>query len=213
MVFLPWALSVLFTLPKSFEKDVVYKPAGKEKNTKEEVGYLCYIREGNQKVMFTTLQKGLNIIADISILAVIVISYAITWWLYLKARKENQRVQDANKLNADQLEVLNKHVKHIRTSLSTAIGLISICFVVLRLPLAIFIRTVPKGENGISFISPGLGTCVLFYQMQFCVNFIIYAVFMADYRKAFVDAFRLTCPCLFKRSRNRNEVEDIEMEN
>ena len=212
-----WICPILLSLPKSYEKGVTFEPGGN--NTDEELGYLCYPVEADQngspqKVIFTNLQQIMNMVTDISLFVVIVISYVVTWCIF---KKEAEGAMDVLPEGCRR-EEFNEQVKHLRKSLSIAIGLVSVCFLVLRLPLIIFVReldllghTGGGGKDGIAFISPGLGICVLLFQLQFCVNFVIYAIFMADYRNAFLDALYLMCPCCFKWPRNHNN-EDMKLE-
>ena len=187
-------LPILASLPKSFEDGVTFKLA-------EETGSerFCYSEEKDSRLMFTKVQNIVNLTSYGTVFVIIVISYLMTWWLLKKNVQEAREIDDGGtQTNIEQVESRRK-------SLLIAIGLIFVCYIVLRLPLAI---VGPTYE--IDSISSWLGICVLLFEMQFCTNVIIYAVFMADFREAFLDVFYLMCPCCFKWPRNLNK-EDMEM--
>lgn len=200
-------LPILTTLPQSLEEGVTYEPAGS--NTEEELGYLCYPVQEGEKVLFTSLQHTLSITVDALIFAIIISCYLITWWYYRRGKKKIQEAQDPQGPNHMYHEIFGQHFKKLKKELIRAIGLISACFIVLRLPYHIFVTTLPS-KDGVQFITPGMYICLVLYQMQFCVNIVIYAVVVADYREAFLDAFRFMCPCCCKAQRT-TENEENEM--
>ena len=203
MVFSVWAFPILVSLPKSFEEGAKFEPA-----EEEELGYRCYSVKNHETVLFTKVQEILNFTTDISIFLIVVVGYVITWWIL---RKKIQQAKDTMDETGIQIDM--RGVESQQRSFLIAVGLISASYVVLRLPLAIFgQKYLPTDDDGKKFISPWLGTCILLYQMQFCINFVIYAIFLADYWEAFLDVFYLMCPCCFKWPRNLNHDQDLEIE-
>ena len=88
-----------------------------------------------------------------------------------------------------------------------AVGLIYVCYVVLRLPLFLFGKdfNLEGGVGGDNGSSLWLAICVIIYQIQFSMNFLIYAVLVSNYRKAFRDIISMIFPCCFKSPMpNRN---------
>ena len=205
-----WVLPILIGLPKSFESDVEYR-SGKG----SDIGAICYVVEGGNRTLFSDVQYFTNLATDVVLLAVITVCYVIIFWklrkLAQQAREEIQRslTEDRCSITSSSLIDFEVRVKTLQKSLSAAVGLIYVCYAVLRLPLVICGNYFgPEGgvdsDNGISL---WLVICIIIYQIQFCVNFIIYAVLMANYREAFLDIIRMMCPCFFKRLGANNNVD------
>ena len=192
MVFIVWVFPILVSLPKSFEGDVTFEPA-----KEAALGRNCHAIENGEAVVFTKVERILNFTTDFAVLLIVVVSYAITWWTLNKTFKHLKATMAETGMHID-----TKEIERRKKSLERAIILISVSYFALRLPFAFFAQQIPNDVDGNKFISIKLGVGILLYQMQFCVNFVIYAVYLGDYWEAFLDVFYLVCPCCFKWPRN-----------
>lgn len=163
--------------------------------------------KSGEAVVFTKVEKIINLTTDVSVLLIVIVGYAITWWTLDKNLKQIKATMAETGMHID-----TKEIERRRTSLKRAIILIAVSYLVLRLPFAIFSGQIPNDVDGNKFISITLGIGILLFQMQFCVNFVIYAIYLGDYWEAFLDVFYLVCPCCFKWPRNINNKEEVEME-
>ena len=131
-----------------------------------------------------------------------------------KQKTLDKQVKEAPTNGALQNEIMIKKVSAIRRSLLIAIGLICVCYVICRLPLGLFSRGLPDSQDDEEFNSPLqvlLGISVILYQVQFCINIVIYAIFVENYRQAFLDIFYLITPCCTKRPQERTDEATFGM--
>lgn len=195
-----WIIPILISLPKKFEADVEYRS-----NHGHDVGDICFVVEGGNVTSFSDVQYFTNLVNDVVLLLVIGVCYVIIYWklriLANQARDAIEQFEDRDSISRISLVSFETHVLSIQRSLLISVGLIYVCYVILRLPLVICGKYfgIDGGVDRGTGISLWLLLCTIVYQMQFCVNFIIYAVLMANYRNAFLDIFRIVFPCCFKR--------------
>ena len=195
-----WIIPILISLPKSFESDVEYRS-----NHGHDVGDICFVVEGGNVTSFSDVQYFTNLVNDVVLLVVIGVCYVIIYWklrvLAKQARDAIEQFEDRDSISRISLVSFENHVLSIQRSLLVSVGLIYVCYVVLRLPLVICGKYfgIDGGVDRGTGISLWLLFCIIVYQIQFCVNFIIYAVLMANYRTAFLDIIRMMFPCCFKR--------------
>ena len=192
MIFAAWMIPILSSLPKSFEGGITYSGGGPR------LGNLCFPAKNGTYVAFTKLDTIVNMASFGTHFVIIVTSYLIAWWFWKKTVQQAKEIDAAaREIGVEGTQVVVDQFEARRKSLSIAIGLIFVCYVVLRIPI---IFAAPP--RGIEFMSPWFATSLILFTLQFCLNVIIYAVFMADFRKAFLDIFYLICPCCFKRPRH-----------
>ena len=83
MVFIVWVFSILVGLPKSFEEDVLFEPA-----KEAALGHNCHAIKNGEAVVFTKVERIINLTTDVSVLLIVIVGYAITWWTLDKNLKQ-----------------------------------------------------------------------------------------------------------------------------
>ena len=192
LIFAAWFIPILSSLPKSFQEGITYSGGGPR------LGNLCFPAENGTYVAFTKLDGIVNMASFGTHFVIIVTSYAITWWFWRKTVQQAREIARRSiEIGVEGTQFVIDRVEARRKSLFKAIGLIFVCYAVLRIPIMF-----SASPHGIEFMSPWFATSLILFTLQFCVNIIIYAVFMVDFRKAFLDVFYFMCSCCFKPPRH-----------
>ena len=194
-----WLLPVIFNLPKIFEKGVSFEP-GKlnRRENVSEIGYICYPVENGTKVTWTAKQFTFNIIQDILVLLTIIISGLISWVSFRREIHDNTEKFKHDDLNLWRSNIISKLKKK---DLSLSVSIICITYIVCRFPLAIAYSSQDINEE---VNAAWLQFCVVLYNVQFSLHFIIYAIFQNNYRDAYFDILRLIFPCHQKLCCSKN---------
>ena len=125
-----WVLPVLISLPKSFESDVEFI-AGRRNGTGTTI---CYLREGGNVTLFSDVQYFINVGNDVSVFLVIVACYVLIYCDFRRFRRlHRQSREELGNVNTEtHLDNFERHVEALDKRLCISIGLIYVCFVVLR---------------------------------------------------------------------------------
>ena len=194
LIIAAWLLPTMINIPKSFETGVDFEPGknGTELNNENrtEVGYLCYPTENGTKKMWTESQFQLNLTTDILVLFIIIISGIISWLSFKREVHDNR-----DKFAHDQLRLLRYNIiaKLKKKDLSLSVSIICITYIICRFPLAISGRSSDINEHAF-----WLQFCLLLYNLQFSLHFLVYAIFHNNYRDAYCDVLRKVFPCCNK---------------
>ena len=187
---------MLSGLPKTFESGVNFKPGNGTG-----VGYICYPveeragRQDEARVWFTSLQYKLNLSNDIALLMIMMMSVFIIWYR-LKNEVQDMNTRQSNDLATVIARAISKGQE--RTLYKTA-AFVCTPYIILRLPLYIY------GRDEIIDPPVGLGVCILLYDLQFCIHFLVYAFLHQDYQKAYHDMLRVLFPrCIKERETDRD---------
>ena len=137
--------------------------------------------------MWTEMQFGLNVTTDVLVLLTIILSATMSWISFRREVSDNR-----DKLANDQLRLLRYNIlaKLKKKDLSLSTSIICITYILCRFPLAISGRSADINQHTL-----WLQLCVLLYNLQFNVHFIIYAIFQNNFRDAYCDVLRKLFPC------------------
>ena len=202
LIMVVWVLPILLLgLPKSFESGVRFSPGNGT-----ESGYQCYSEERrvgcNEEwisVWFTRLQCSLNLINDVSLLIIMLISILLIW-LSFEMKMKNQTMRQSTEFGRAWVHNITQAQ---RKSLYKTAAFLCTPNIVLRLPLYVYGR--------VPIIDPpiGLGICTLLYNLQFCTHFLIYQFINKDYDSAYRDLLRKLFPICME---NEDSDDNINAE-
>ena len=203
-----WILPILINIPKILESDVDFKPGP---GNGSGYGYLCYSIKNGTIVVLTETQYILNLINDSIIFLIIVISSFVSWFRFKK--EVDQHRTDA-KNNDVKILALNICAKVEEQTMRIAVSIVCAYYVVVRLPLYIFGHPSMIGLIGHDSVWIAAGISIILYIMQFCTHFLIYAVIMLNFRKAYVDTLQVVFPCCFKctKSNDTNTLDNTNVQ-
>ena len=202
-----WVLPILLLgLPKSFESGVRFSPGNGT-----ESGYQCYPQERPVilkndlritchkewiSVWFTKLQYSLNLINDVSLLIIMLISILLIW-LSFEMKMKNQTMRQSTEFGRAWVHTITQVQ---RKSLYKTAAFLCTPNIVLRLPLYVYGR--------VPIINPpiGLGICTLLYNLQFCTHFLIYQFINKDYDSAYRDLLRKLFTICMKKKDSDDDI-------
>ena len=183
-----WVMPILVNIPKSLERNVEFSP-GKGNN----FGYLCYSKmlPNETVVVFTPTQYILNLVNDLIILIIIVVSGLVTFIRFRQNVKKRKSLLGQN--NEIAHLALNIQARMGKNHIAITASVTGIFYILFRLPL--YIMANPWKIDGQNYLVTG-GTVIL-YIMQFCCHFLIHTLLSRSYREAFADILRPIIPCCF----------------
>lgn len=193
-----WLLPVLINLARVFEQGITFKPGKTNQTPDEEVGYLCYAYEGRQRVLFTTMSYAINLVNDIAVFVVILISNGISIFAF---KNEVQKMNDAEVMERDELKRLRYNIisKLKERKLGAMVFCICLCYILLRLPLTII------GNESIHYWNFKFAFCMFLYNLQFTIHSVIYPIGGKDFAICYLDMLKKIFPCCFhNHSTNAN---------
>ena len=163
------------------------------------------MEEDGKAVVFSDVQYFTNLSTAIGLSVVIVASYVVIYWAFGKQRRQTREELEGRN-EEGLLNNYRRHVDDLRKNLLISIFLIVVSHTVLILPIVIY-DTYFSVEDPDGGFSLGVVICKIIYEINFSVNFLIYAVLMKHYREAFLDILKIIFPCCFKRQISNSDTE------
>ena len=201
IVLVCWLLPVLINLARIFEQGITFN-TGKTNQTlesPEEVGYLCYAYEGPKRVLFTTWSYAINLVNDIMVFVVILISSGISIFAF---KIEVQEMNEAKEMERDELRRFRYNLisKLKERKLGAMVSSICLCYILLRLPLTII------GNENINYWNFRFAFCMFLYNLQFTIHSIIYPIGGKDFAICYLDLLKKIFPCCFHNETTKNNM-------
>ena len=196
MIACAWILPIVLSAPKYVEKGVQFKPGDGN-----ETGYVCYSYVNGTKKVFTDYQWYSNMFQDWSIIIIIIIATAIIFWDIKKKEEQLGKKFVTGEIPTSNSDMMDK-MRAARNKLTLTLTLICAIYISFRFPLVIaghFVEVVRDTAVNI---------CLLIYQLQFCLNILVYAFVQQDYQNAYIDFLRKMLPCCFKCQTNDETVDN-----
>ena len=194
-----WLLPIIIHIGRIFEKGItfqhgkanVYSIDHKNVSNHDEVGYLCYAYEGDKRLLFTPMSYIMNLVNDITVFLVILISSGIS---IIAFKKEVQKMNHSEEMKRDELKRFrfNFIARLKQRKLGAMIICVCLCYVMLRLPLTII------GNEGIPHLKFAFASCLFLYHLQFTLHSIIYPIGCREFRNSYLDVLKKVFPCFLK---------------
>ena len=191
-----WILPMLIWLPIWFEKGINGEAIEYRTAHGNEDGRICYAYDDDKMTLLTHLQHIMLLVTDIFVFSCIFICFGIFLWQL----KKNTDTGKENETNPNHNPFL--HMKEIliakskKRSLSKAMGVIALAYVLFRMPLFV-IGTKIDSESGDFDWSFRIAS--IFYDAKYTIMPFLLCFINKNVRRAYMDIIKLfQSPCCTK---------------